>query len=163
LGEKMEFYNAKPNGNQHSDLEPARYFNLAFAQLNEISEAYKTLDKPYHVMAIHLEILLMLCEKYPDFQDYVQSKEKLSEWKQSFCKWYDRCKNKIPQKYREEIKKSTEELFVKLNEFITKKAEKKMLTPKQIAQNKLEEEKEIGIDSEEKIIKLIDKINKMEQ
>ena len=70
----MEFYNAKPNGNQHSDLEPARYFNLAFAQLNEISEAYKTLDKPYHVMAIHLEILLMFCEKYPDFQDLESGK-----------------------------------------------------------------------------------------
>jgi hypothetical protein len=126
----MESYNTTPIGNQHADLMLGVYVNFAIDNINEIAEMYKTFNKPYHVMLIHIEILLLLCETYDDERMYVKNKIDpdlpewaksddphkidLEDWKDSFYGWFERCKKQIPSKYHQDIESSANELFLKL-------------------------------------------------
>ncbi|WP_295116520.1 hypothetical protein [uncultured Chitinophaga sp.] len=107
----MTFYNGTPTGNQHADLEPARYVHLAINQIREIAEFYKTSDKPVHVMLVHVEMLLYILDKVPHMSHLVKQPE-VKEWMDAFYNWFARTK--LPAKHKPEIKQSADDLFARV-------------------------------------------------
>ncbi|MEN7551957.1 hypothetical protein AAG747_28845 [Rapidithrix thailandica] len=107
-------FNTHPNGNEASDLEPARYINLAISQINEICEWLKNTNEVAQAMLLHMDILIVLTNKYPDMVDMLMD-EDIEEWKISFYDWYERLESKIPKKFREGIKESADQLFSDLD------------------------------------------------
>ncbi|MDM5247632.1 MULTISPECIES: hypothetical protein [unclassified Lysinibacillus] len=60
----MKIFSEAPDGNEAAELENAHYFNLAIEKIEESNEWLKKAEKPYQVMLVHLDILLMLSRKY---------------------------------------------------------------------------------------------------
>lgn len=113
----MKIYSTAPEGNEAADLENARYFNLALKQINSASEYLKTSVNPVQVMLVHIDILLLLSRKYPNDANLSIKRAEVKEWKESFYAWFERAGGKIPQKYRDGIKASADELFAELDQY----------------------------------------------
>jgi hypothetical protein len=113
----MKIYSTAPHGNEAADLENARYFNLAITHINKSAEYLKTSESPVQVMLVHIDILVYLSNKYPEDANLSIKKNQVTEWKTSFYQWYERCKEKIPKKFREGIRESADTLFAQLDVF----------------------------------------------
>lgn len=112
----MKIYSAEPDGNESADIEPARYFNFAIEQIEEITEWMRTSDKAAQPLLVHLDIFLHLARKYPGMAKRRVLKLNIPEIKAIFYDWYERCHKKIPKQFREGIKLSADEIFKNLEE-----------------------------------------------
>lgn len=101
----MEIYNALPEGNEMASLEPARYFNLAIEQVEQITECMKDAKGSTQPLLIHLDVLL-LSERYPSIAEDRIYKLDLERIRIIFLAWFDRNGAKISSKFREEIEQS---------------------------------------------------------
>lgn len=110
----MKIYNAEPDGNEASEDQVAHYFNLSINEINEESNSLLTRKEPVDALRLHIEVLLLLSSKYPFVADILVEQEDVLQWKSKYFTWYDKIKGKIPSKYRNDIKKSAEDLFSKL-------------------------------------------------
>ena len=113
----MKIFSTAPEGNEAAELENARYFNLARKQLNMSAEDLKTTDSPIQVMLTHIDILLMLCRRFPQDANLSVKKGERTDWKDSFYGWFERCGSKIPAKFRQGIKDSADALFAELEQY----------------------------------------------
>lgn len=102
----MKIYSALPEGNEMASLEPARYFNLGIEQVEQILDWMKDAKGGTQPLLIHLNILLLLSEKYPSVAEDRIYKLDLENIKTIFLAWHQRNSSKIPTKYREDIKES---------------------------------------------------------
>ncbi|WP_437639473.1 hypothetical protein [Sorangium sp. So ce854] len=110
----MKIFSAAPDGNESADLEPARYFNLAIEQVKQITEWMKTADRAAQPLLVHLDIFLYLAKKYPDMAESRVLGLNIPDIKTTFYEWYERCHKKIPKQFREEIRRSADDIFVNL-------------------------------------------------
>lgn len=102
----MKIYSALPEGNEMASLEPGRYFNLGIEQVKQIVVWMKEATDPTQPLLIHLDILLLLSERYPSVADDCIYELDLEEIRNVFLKWHERSSSKIPAKFREEIRES---------------------------------------------------------
>lgn len=102
----MKIYNTLPEGNEMASLEPARYFNLGIEQVEQIIEWMKDAKGPTQPLLVHLDILLLLSERYPPVAEDRIYKLDLENIRTIFLAWHERNSAKIPAKFREEIKDS---------------------------------------------------------
>ena len=112
-----KIYNTAPSGNTAADLENARYMNLAIKTLKEESARLKTATIGVQIMLAHIEILLLLANKFVEDARLSIKKQDVSDWKTTFYEWFERCKSKIPTKFRDGIKQSADVLFDELESF----------------------------------------------
>lgn len=113
----MKIYGTKPDENEAAEMASAIYINLALEQINKSNEWLKSTDKPYQVMLINIDILLMLAKKYPVNANLLIKKYLVKEWHETFNEWFIRCSKKIPLEYRKGIKENADELFVELEKY----------------------------------------------
>lgn len=113
---QLKIFSAAPNGNEAADLEHAQYLNLAIVKIKEESEYLKTSDQAAQTMLAHIDILLHLSNKFLKDARLLVKVDDVMEWKDTFYKWYEKCKGKIPAKFRDEIKQSADDLFNNLEE-----------------------------------------------
>ncbi len=113
----LKIFSTAPNGNQAADLEHAHYMNLAIKKIKEESERMKTTDTSVQIMLAHIDILLYLSDKFTEDAHLLIKKKDVSEWKETFDNWFERCGAKIPAKFRAGIKQSSVDLFNKLDSF----------------------------------------------
>lgn len=113
----MKVFSTAPDGNEAAEFEPARYFNLAKREIQKNIDWLKDANKPYQAVLVHVDILVYLSKKYPDTADSSIKEDKVIEWKSVFYAWYERCKSKIPKKFREGIKENADELFAELGNY----------------------------------------------
>ena len=113
----MKIFSTAPEGNDMADLENARYINLALKQIEQNVEWLRTTNKPVQAVLTHIDILVMLANKFPVNANLLIRKHKVQEWKTVFNEWFDRCGNKIPAKYRDGIKENADELFAQLEQY----------------------------------------------
>jgi hypothetical protein len=111
----MKIYSDAPDGNEVAINEPARYFNLALEQINKISTGLKTWEENAEPLLVHIDIFIYLGKKYPEM-----AKERLEDFnvnqaRTAFFDWYERCKAKIPAKFRENTKTLGESLFSEMD------------------------------------------------
>ena len=110
----MDIYNTKPDGNEASEDQVSHYFNLAISKIEKESKDLITRRSPIDVLRLHIEVLLLLSYKYPFVADLLVEQDKVYVWKSNYFIWYERVKDKIPNKYRSGIKQSALDLFMKL-------------------------------------------------
>ena len=106
----MKIFSTAPEGNDMADLENARYINLALKQIEQNVEWLRTTNKPVQAVLTHIDILVMLANKFSVNANLLIRKHKVQEW-------FDRCGNKIPAKYRDGIKANADELFAQLEQY----------------------------------------------
>ena len=102
----MKIYNALPEGNEMASLAPARYFNLGIEQVEQIVDWMKDAKGATQPLLVHLDILLLLSERFPSVAEDRIYKLDLEKIKTIFLEWYKRNSAKIPAKLREEIRVS---------------------------------------------------------
>ncbi|WP_270087098.1 hypothetical protein [Sphingobacterium sp. SYP-B4668] len=102
----MKIHNELPEGNEMASLEPARYFNLGIEQVEQIVEWMEDAKGPTQPLLVHLDILLLLSERYPSVAEDRIYKLDLENISTIFLAWHERNSAKIPTKFREEIKES---------------------------------------------------------
>lgn len=113
----MKIYNALPEGNEMASLEPARYFNLGIEQVEQILDWMKDAKGATQPLLVHLNILLVLSEKYPSVAEDRIYKLDLENIKTTFLAWCERNSSQIPTKYREDIKESGIQLIEGLKKY----------------------------------------------
>lgn len=111
----MKIYNTAPEGNQMADLEPARYFNLAIQQIQEVELWLRTAEDSCQPLLVHIDVFVYLSKKYPEMANRRVAKLNRSEIKETFYAWFERCGKKIPASFREGIKESADGLFAELD------------------------------------------------
>ena len=67
-----------------ADLENARYINLALKQIEQNVEWLRTTNKPVQAVLTHIDILVMLANKFPVNANLLIRKHKVQEWKTVF-------------------------------------------------------------------------------
>lgn len=112
----MKIHGTAPEANEAAELEPARYFNLAIEQIREITGWMKTTDQAAQPLLVHVDIFVHLARKYPDMARRRIRNLDIPDIRQAFDDWYERCKRRIPAKYREGIRESADGLFRSLEE-----------------------------------------------
>ncbi|RVU01209.1 hypothetical protein EOD41_04380 [Mucilaginibacter limnophilus] len=110
----MKIYSAAAEDNEMAKLEPARYFNLAIEQINDIKEWMRTSSEGVQPLLVHIEIFLLLSKRYPELASRRVAKLNRKELKEIFAIWYERNLNKIPLEFQAGINASAEELFSEL-------------------------------------------------
>lgn len=110
----MKIFNAAPEGNESADVEPARYFNLAISQINEIELWMRDTKQAAQPLLVHLDIFVTLAKKYPSLAKGRKRKLKIPQIKETFYAWYERCSPKIPEEFRAGIKSSADSIFLEL-------------------------------------------------
>lgn len=81
----MKFRSAEPDGNQDSDLEPARYFNFAMDRLEAApGQGSTTLGRS---MLGDMEVLVYMGRKYPPMACRRIKPEKIGRWEKAFSAW----------------------------------------------------------------------------
>jgi hypothetical protein len=81
----MKFRSAAPDGNQDSDLEPARYFNLAIEHLE--AAAGQSIAAQGQTMLGDMEVLVYMGRKYPPMAGRRIKPEKIGRWEKAFSAW----------------------------------------------------------------------------
>lgn len=113
----MKIYSTKPEGNKMADLEPARYFNLAIEQIQEIEEWLKTSEDICQPLLVHIDAFVHFGKHYPEMAKRRVAKLNVNQIEQTFNDWYERVKAKIPAKFRDGIKQNADELFKELEQY----------------------------------------------
>ena len=106
-------YGILPEENTMADIEPGRYFNFVFEHIKEAEEHLKNgeRDNGLQFLLVNLEILLILSNRFPNVAARKIYLLKRKQLKETFDAWYERNAKKIPAKYREGVKESSERLF----------------------------------------------------
>lgn len=104
-----KIFNSSPEGNESSDIEPARYFNLAIAQINEIEEWMRDTKEVAQPLLLHLDVFVYLSKKYPDMGARRKDKLNVPQIKKTFNEWFERVK--IPEKFKAGIKESGDKII----------------------------------------------------
>jgi len=112
----MKIYSSAPDGNEMADLAPARYFNLAIKQIEEIEEWMRTSKKGAQPLLLHIDAFVYFGKKYPSMAKRRVRKINIEQVKETFDSWYKRCESKIPAEYRDGIRKNADNLFSELQE-----------------------------------------------
>lgn len=112
----MRIYGAGVFDNERADLTGKVYIRLCFEEIEKALVFLKTDDSCQYLLS-ELDILLMLAQKFPDDVFTKLKKPQLKMWEESYFAWFDRNNKKIPAKYRDDIKKSAEKLFLDLDEY----------------------------------------------
>src|SRR5687768_700992 len=81
----MKFRSAAPDGNQDSDLEPARYFNFAMERLDAAPGQGGTAQG--RSMLGDMEVLVYMGRKYPPMAGRRIKPEKIGRWEAAFSAW----------------------------------------------------------------------------
>lgn len=115
----MRIYGTGPFQNEEADLQSGRYIVFIKENIFECIEFLKTSQEPAQDLLLHLHMLTILYETFPpnDLIDEI-IQEGIEEWKVVFAEWFSRCEMKIPKQYREGIRKSADEIFAKLENYI---------------------------------------------
>jgi len=113
----MEIYNAKPDGNEASDLQAAHYFNFAIEEIEKESKLLETRKEGFDIMRLHIDVLLHLNSKYPQIGSLLIEKKNVKKWEKSYFDWFERVKDNIPEEHRGGIRESAISLFDKLIQF----------------------------------------------
>jgi len=111
----MKIYSSAPDGNEAADLAPARYFNLAIKQIQEIEEWMRTTKQAAQPLLVHIDAFVYFSKKYPEMAERRAQKIDIKKVKETFDAWYERCNSKISSEYREGIRKNADELFSELS------------------------------------------------
>ena len=106
----------RPENNTKADLIPLRSF---LRTLEELRESTTYLENPKYddgcqTLLVHLEFLLMICDRYPITAAAYISNLKRKKLRETWDAWWERNEKKIPAKYRAGIKESADGLFVRL-------------------------------------------------
>lgn len=112
----MKIFSAAPDGNQSADLEPARYFNLAITQINQITEWMETADRAAQPLLFHVDMYLYLAKKYPEMAGSRIDSLDVPKIRVTFDAWFERCGKKIPAKFRADTKALGDRLFDELEQ-----------------------------------------------
>ncbi len=113
----MKIFDATPSGNEIAEYVGVDYIKFSLNLIEEIVKRLKTTRRTAQPLLAHIEILLIVSEKYVVDANLFILKERVQEWKEVFYKWYDRVNSKIPAKYRQGIKESADELFAELDKY----------------------------------------------
>ena len=111
----MKYYNSKSNGNEMSISEPVRYFNLAIEQIEAIEGWLKETKENVQPLLVHIDVFVYMSKKYPEIARRRIGDLNVDVTKETFYLWYERCKKKIPEQYREEVKLDADNLFKELD------------------------------------------------
>ena len=71
-------------------------------------------DDGCQTLLVHIEFLLMICDRYPNTAGAYISNLKRKKLRETWNAWWERNEKKIPAKYRAGIKESADGLFVRL-------------------------------------------------
>ncbi len=107
-----KLFNALPNGNESADIEPARYFNLAIKQINEIEEWMRDTKEIAQPLLLHIDVFVYLSKKYPDMASRRKENLNVPQIKKTFNEWFERVK--IPTQFKADIKASGDQLIAEL-------------------------------------------------
>lgn len=108
------YYGYKPIEHEAVDSQSTYYFKLAIEKAEKANEWLLTTNKPFQDLLIHVEVLVVLSEVYPDIANLRIDQKKTKIWKDTFNNWYEKYGSKIPKKYREDFKQNADDLFEKL-------------------------------------------------
>lgn len=111
----MKVYSTAPEGNQMADLEPARYFNVAIEEIQEVEQWLRTSEEACQALLVHIDVFVYLSKKYPEMANRRVAKLNRSQLKETFYAWFERCGKKIPAKFRDGVKESADALFSELD------------------------------------------------
>lgn len=113
----MKIYSTAPNGNEIAEYVGADYLKFSIQMIEDSVTWLKTAKKVAQPLLAHIEILLIVSEKYKVDANLLLKKDKVQEWKTVFYAWYERTKSKIPAKFRDGIKQNADELFAELEQY----------------------------------------------
>ena len=116
----VRVYGVEPENNEMADVQTKQYIKLALKNIEENHEWLKTSNEPYQALLIHLDVLLVLCRRFPGDESMAVKTPHVKEWENTFNDWFKRCEKSIPQKYRAGIKESAEGIFAELYTYSTK-------------------------------------------
>lgn len=107
-----KIFNASPEGNETSDIAPARYFNLAIEQINLAETWLRDTTEVAQPLLLHIEVFVMLARRYPGLAKGRARKLDVPQIRRTFNEWFQRAK--IPKEFAEGIKASGDELISEL-------------------------------------------------
>jgi hypothetical protein len=111
----MKIFSSKPNGNEVAEYVGTDYLKFSIQMIEESTNWLKDAKIAAQPVLAHIEMLLMIAEKYRVDANLLIRKERVKEWKDIFYAWFDRCGGKIPAKFRDDIKQSADDLFAELD------------------------------------------------
>ena len=113
----MKIYNVKPNGNENAEYVGTDYLKFSLSMIeDDIDWLKKTKDVAQSLLA-NIELLLLISERYRVDANLLIKKDQVTKWQEVFNKWYERVNKRIPDEFREGIRKSAEELFAELEQY----------------------------------------------
>jgi hypothetical protein len=107
-----KIFNASPEGNETSDIAPARYFNLAIEQINLAETWLRDTKEVAQPLLLHIEVFVLLAKRYPDLAKGRARKLDIPQIKKTFNEWFERVK--IPKEFADGIKSSGDKLIAEL-------------------------------------------------
>ncbi len=113
----MKIHSDKPEGNELAEAVGVDYIKFSISMMNDFNEWLKNSNKIAQPNLAIIDMIIILCKKYPVDANLLIKKDKVHEWKTVFYDWYDRVNSKIPIKYREGIKQNADELFAELEQY----------------------------------------------
>ena len=113
----MKIFSDKAEGNELAEAVGADYIKFSISMMNDFNEWLEKNNKNVQPTLAIVDIIVILAEKYTVTANLLLKKDKIKEWKTVFYTWYERCNDKIPEKFRKGIKQNADELFAKLETY----------------------------------------------
>lgn len=106
----------RPEDNTKADIVPLQFFLYTLKKIEESTMFIENseYDDGCQTLLIHIEFLLMICDRYPNTAGAYISNLKRKKLRETWNAWWERNEKKIPAKYRAGIKESADGLFVRL-------------------------------------------------
>ena len=92
-------YGERPEDNQMADVEIGQYFRFAIENINKHNDWLKTSNGSSQALILHIDILLVLCRRFPGDNTVSIKTPHVEEWEATFNEWFIRCENKIPSAF----------------------------------------------------------------
>jgi hypothetical protein len=115
--QNMKIFSTEPAGNEIAEYVGVEYLKFSISMIENDVEWLKNNNKIAQPLLANIDMLLTIASKYPVDDNLLIKKDKVQEWKQVFNDWFKRCGNKIPTKYKDEIKSNGDELFKELEQY----------------------------------------------
>ena len=112
----MKIYGSSVFSNERADLTGKSYINLC---LKNIQEGLEWLEKDdsCQTLPADLKVLLILAHQFPEDVFFKLNINDLKSWEIKYNEWYKKNQKKIPAKYRYDLKKNVDEVFLSLQDF----------------------------------------------
>lgn len=116
MSKKHKITGTEPQSNTKADLFPMHYIRYAIERVQKAEETLKDIEKDdgCQILLVNLDVLITLCQKYPTTAAYTIYELNRKKLKENFDLWWARNAKKIPLKYRDGIKQSSDLLFEQL-------------------------------------------------